>query len=106
MDGIPELTGAWSLTPWGLLLGLGALILTSVIRGWWIPKPTHERELAQERIRGDEWKETALDQRAVNAEIRKQNTALIDSNRVVEQFLRAAGPPFPEQTQPKNGGPS
>lgn len=102
MDSIPELPGLWGLTPWGLLLGLAALILTSVIRGWWVPKPTHERELQQERQRGDEWKETALDQRAVNQEIRKQNGQLIEGQRVVEQFLRAAGPPF-EDTQPKKG---
>lgn len=99
---MPELPGLWSLTFPGAFLGLSILVVISVVRGWLVPKSTHEREVAQERVRGDEWKETALDQRAVNAKIREQNGQLLEANRVVEQFLRAASPPF-EDTQPKRG---
>ena len=98
---MPELPGLWSLTPWGALVGLLVFMILSVARGWMIPKSTHERELAQERVRGDEWKETSLAERAVNAEIRKQNGELIEQAKVVGQFLRAASPPFDEDTHPR-----
>ena len=97
-----NLPGLWSLTFPGAFLGLAMFVLLSYIRGWSIPRATHERELEQERKRGDEWKETALEQRQVNSEIRKQNGDLIEGQRVVENFLRAASPPF-EDTQPKRG---
>lgn len=97
MDGIPELPGLWSLTPWGAILGILVFLTMAITRGWLIPKSIHERFVEQERVRGDEWKETALDQRSVNAEIRKQNGQLIEGQKVVEQFLRAASPPFEDQ---------
>jgi hypothetical protein len=102
MDGIPELPGLWSLTPWGAILGILVFLTMAISRGWLIPKSIHERFVDQERVRGDEWKETALDQRAVNAEIRKQNGQLIESQQVVQAFLRAASPPF-EETKEQGG---
>src|SRR6476620_1823278 len=84
--------GLWSLSPLGALIGVIVLIYWLLATGRLIPKSSHERELAQAEKRGDEWKETANEFRAVNAEIRKQNSQLLESNRVVESFLRAASP--------------
>ena len=105
MEAIPDLPGLWSLTPWGMLGAWLTLTFLSFFRGWVVPKSTHERELAQERTRGDEWKETALAERAVNVEVRRQNTQLIEGQKTWEQFLRAAGPPFEETVPTKRGSP-
>lgn len=101
MDGIPDLPGLWNITPWGALIGLSVLIIVSLVRGWLIPKSTHEREIVQERQRGDEWKESTIAERSVNSVLREQNGDLIHANKVVEQFLKAASPPFNEDTNPR-----
>ena len=54
--------------------------------------------------RGDEWKETAQQERAVNSEIRKQNGQLIEANEIVESFLRAASPGSIADTITRGGG--
>ncbi len=84
--------GLWSLSPLGALIGVIVLIYWLLATGRLIPKSSHERELAQAEKRGDEWKETAHDQRAVNAVLRDQNSQLIESQKVVESFLKAASP--------------
>jgi hypothetical protein len=96
MDALP---GLWSLTPIGGMLGLLALMYWLLATGRLITKGSHERELKMEAKRGDEWKETALETRAVNAEVRTQNTQLIEANRIVESFLRAASPGSIADTQ-------
>lgn len=52
-----------------------------------VPKSSHEREMSLERKRADEWKETAMDQRDVNQEIREQNTMLLESARITAKFF-------------------
>lgn len=76
-----------------------AIVVIMILTGRLIPKSTHERELeaADKRTsdavaRGDEWKQTAKDTEEVNAVVRAQNGQLIEANRVVEAFLRSAGP--------------
>lgn len=96
MDGI---TGIWSLTPLGFGLGVVVVVYLLRITGKLIPKSTHERELATHKMRGDEWKETALEHRKVNEILRTQNGDLIHANKVVEQLLRSAGPNLGETTQ-------
>lgn len=92
-----SLPGIWSLSPHAALLGLVVLFTISVMRGWFIPKSTHEREIehadkrtAQADKRGDEWKETALTERAVNQEIRRQNTLLLEASRTATKFFADA----------------
>lgn len=89
MEALP---GLWSLTPIGALLGAIVLLYWLLVTGRIVPKSTHERELATQKIRGDEWKETALEYQKANVVIREQNTNLIHELKVVEQLLRAAGP--------------
>lgn len=89
---IEALPGIWSLTPIGGMIGVIVLFYWLMATGRIITKASHERELAMANKRGDEWKETALDTRAVNTEVRKQNGQLIEANRIVESFLRAASP--------------
>ena len=62
---MPELTGIWSLSPWGALVGGMVTAYLMVMYGWIVPRRTHERELAAERRRADEWKEAALKYEAV-----------------------------------------
>jgi len=99
-----ELPGLWSLSPLGALLGIVVLVYWLLATGRMIPKSSHERELGVANRRGDEWKETALEQRAANAEIRRQNAQLIEANRVVETFLRAASPGTITDTGPRTSG--
>lgn len=87
-----ELPGLWSLTPIGFGLGVVALVYWLLITGRLVPRSTHDRIVAVQKERGDEWKETALDLRKTNGVVVAQNTELIQSSKVVEQFLRAAGP--------------
>lgn len=93
-----SLPGIWSLSPLGALIGAVVLIYWLLASGRLIPRGTHDIIVGQERKRGDEWKETALDQRAVNHEIRKQNTTLIDSQRITAEFFAKVSPPDMEDT--------
>lgn len=88
-----ELPGLWSLSPIGFGLGVIAVVYWLLVSGRLIPRSSHERELDVHKVRGDEWKETALEYRRANTVLRDQNSDLIQSNKVVEQLLRAAGPP-------------
>ena len=83
-----DFPGLWSLTPVGALIGVIVLIAIVLIRGAFIPKASHERELALSAKRGDEWKETALAVRAVNAELLNQNSALIESSKITDHFFK------------------
>lgn len=87
------LPGIWSLSPLGALIGAVVLIYWLLASGRLIPRGTHEIIVAQERKRGDEWKETAFEQRAVNQEIREQNTVLIEGQRISDRFYQAMTPP-------------
>lgn len=81
------LPGLWGLTPYGALVGLIVYIGLSMSRGMWVPKGSHERELAAANKRGDEWKETALDTRALNNELVKQNSTLVESTKTPAEFF-------------------
>lgn len=92
-----DIPGFWSLTPLGGLVGIIVFIAIVLIRGWFIPKSSHERELDMSNKRGDEWKDTANVVRAVNTELLKQNSDLIESSRITDHFFRA-------MTDGKGGG--
>lgn len=82
-----EITGLWSLTPITAFLGTLVYISMAMARGWWVPKASHERELAASNKRGDEWKETALTTRTLNAELAKQNSELTEANKTAAEFF-------------------
>ena len=83
----PELPGLWSLTPYGALLGLVVVLFWLTSTGRYIPRSSHERELATANKRGDEWKETALDTRMLNAELAKQNSVLVEATKTPAEFF-------------------
>ncbi|ACY35934.1 hypothetical protein CMP1-38 [Clavibacter phage CMP1] len=70
-------------TGWGAFGGLAVFAVVSVIRGWFIPGRTHDREMATEKRRGDEWKESAQAVAAQNAEFLKAITNINDFFRKV-----------------------
>lgn len=76
----------WNVAPLPGLVGLLLTLYWLLATGRLIPRSSHERELSQQRDRADEWKETALDQRKVNQEIRAQNTMLLESARITDKF--------------------
>lgn len=95
--------GVWNLTPIGALIGVLVVAYWLIASGRLVPRSSHERELskletahalvlAAEVRRGDEWKETALDQRKVNQEIRAQNTTLLEAVRTSSHFFAAVTP--------------
>lgn len=92
-----DIPNLWSLSPLAALVGVIVFIAMALIRGNFIPKSSHERELEMSNKRGDEWRETSLAVRAVNTELLKQNTDLIESNRITDHFFRAV-------TEGKSGG--
>lgn len=84
-----DIPNLWTLSPIGALIGLIVLIGVALIRGWFIPKSSHERELGLMKERGDEWRETSIYIGTVNDELLKQNRDLIESNRITDNFFRA-----------------
>ena len=94
MEAIPALPGLWSMTPLGALIGVLVYIGLAMGRGWWVPKASHERELAaadkrtQDAItRGDEWRHTA---REANDVIKMQATnigKLAESSETSAEFF-------------------
>lgn len=72
-----------------VLTGVVVLILT----GRLLPIGTHKKIVAAAVERGNEWKATAGDYQEVNRVVRSQNSDLIESNKVMEQLLRASAPP-------------
>lgn len=89
MDVLP---GIWSLSPLGALIGAVVILYWMLGTGRLIPKSSHERELRVANKRGDEWKDTAMTERAVNAEIRKQNTLLLEAGRTGTKFFADVTP--------------
>jgi len=91
---------------WAVAGGLAVLMLVGVLRGWMIPGPQHRRELDQAHRetdsgvkRGDEWRETALAKDAVIDRVTKQNTDLIQANKISDHFYSTyLEHPVPEDT--------
>lgn len=81
------LPGIWNLAPIPALIGMVVLLYWLLASDRLIPRSSHERALAQQKERADEWKETAMDQRKVNQEIREQNTMLLESARITAKFF-------------------
>lgn len=84
MEALP---GIWSLTPLGGLVGLLILMWWLLATGRLIPRTSHEREMGYMKKRGDEWKETAMEERKVKTEALQQNSALIEANRTAAKFF-------------------
>lgn len=102
MDVLP---GVWSLSPLGALIGAVVILYWMLGTGRLIPRSSHERELEQANRRGDEWKDTALEQREINAEIRKQNSTLIEAARITTDFFGKVSAPDIEDTGVPHVGP-
>lgn len=84
---LAQLPGLWSLTPIGAVIGMLVLIFWLTGTGRYIPRSSHEREMAAANKRGDEWKETALDTRQLNNELVKQNSVLVESTKTPAEFF-------------------
>lgn len=94
---LPNIPGVWgSLTPWGLLLIVIALIILGVL----IPRATHLRELNLVKESRDEWKTAAEEQKEVNKEIRDQNTGLVKALGAAEHFFHEVRPNQIQDTMP------
>jgi hypothetical protein len=70
-----------NLAGWGAFTVVALLVVVSIVRGWLVPKATHERELAQEKTRGDEALDTAR-------ELRAQNSKLLEAFNIVQDFFK------------------
>ena len=84
---LESLPGIWSLTPIGGLIGVLIYIGLSIGRGWWVPKTSHERELAAANKRGDEWKETADLRGKLISEQSAQITTLVEATKTPAEFF-------------------
>ena len=80
-------TGIWELSPYGALLGLVVVLFWLTSTGRYIPRSSHERELAGANRRGDEWKETAKASHAMNEELLKQNSTLVEATKTPAEFF-------------------
>lgn len=92
-----------TLTPIGLVLAILAMIFLVVIRGDFIPRKSHERELAVEKRRGDEWKENAGKWEAITHQQAQQISAMLEVGFTVQAVVRSAGPAGIEDTAPAGG---
>ena len=100
---MPDIPGLWSLTPLGALIGVIVMIAFVLLRGYFIPRSSQERELELSNKRGDEWKETAVSVRYVNTELLRQNSDLIESSRITDHFFRAIGDNGPPTMKTSRG---
>jgi hypothetical protein len=98
------MSGIWSLTPIGAMIGVVLVVYLLIATGKLIPRSSHEREMRQANIRGDEWKETANVERAAKSILLEQNSGLIQALSVVESFLRASAPQKIPESPPSPGG--
>lgn len=89
MDALP---GLWSLTPIGALLGGIVLFYWLLATGRIITKGSHEREIALVRERGDDWRDSTLDSRAVSRELLKQNGQLLEGSKISDHFFSVVKP--------------
>lgn len=87
-----ELPGIWSLTPLGALIGVLVLQYWLMATGRLISKASHDREIAAANVRGNEWKDTALSERATKDEALAQNRVLLEGSRTTAAVLKAATP--------------
>lgn len=87
-----ELPGIWSLTPLGALIGVLVLQYWLMATGRLISKASHDREIAAANVRGNEWKETALSERATKDKALEQNRVLLEGTRTTAAVLKAATP--------------
>lgn len=104
-DGIPDLPGIWNLSPWGALLGLFVFMFLGIMRGWVIPKSSHEREIGLLKDQIAHKDATIKDQSMTIAEKDKQIGALLEVGKTVEAFFKGAAPrsiTF-EDTEPVGG---
>lgn len=83
---LAQLPGLWSLTPYGAVLGMLVLIFWLTGTGRYIPRSSHEREMAAANQRGDEWKEVANDKDVLIRELTSQNTVLIETTKTSAEF--------------------
>lgn len=82
-----DLTGIWGLSPVAALIGVTVFLFLSLARGWVIPKSSLEREMAASNKRGDEWKETALDQRELISQQSAQISTLTEATKTPAEFF-------------------
>jgi len=101
MEALP---GLWQLSPIGFGIGVVALVYWLLLTGRLIPRASHEREMNQSNKRGDEWKDTALTERAAREKTSGQLDLALDANRAWEAVFRSAGVTIDENTIPGGGG--
>ncbi len=92
-----------TLTPIGLVLVILGLIFLAVIRGDFIPRKSHEREVAAERLRTEDWKGISAKWEATAHEQSGQISAMLEVGFTVQAVVRSAGPPGIEDTAPTGG---
>lgn len=83
---LAQLPGLWSLTPYGAVLGMLVLIFWLTGTGRYIPRSSHEREMAAANKRGDEWKESSEMKDVLIAALTKQNGVLIETTKTSAEF--------------------
>lgn len=75
---------------WGLFIGLVMTIMIGAFREWWVPAPAMRRlveQVARQDAAADKLTEA-------NLELRKQNTMLIEANRITEHFFAETTPKY------------
>ena len=86
MEALP---GLWSLSPLAALVGVLVWLMLAVSSGRFIPKSSHDREIAiYAGIIENKDKTIAVQQ--------EQITSLLEVGTTVQAFLRSAGPPVDE----------
>lgn len=84
---LAQLPGLWSLTPYGAVLGMLVLMFYLTGTGKYIPRSSHERELAAANKRGDEWKEVSMAKDVQIEVLGAQNTVLIETTKTNAEFF-------------------
>lgn len=91
-----------NLLTWG---GLAVLVMVSIVRGWLVPKSSHEREIEilEKRIvelisEKNEWRAASIADQAVAQETRAQHRLLLETQRSTTYALEQMRSGFEQAT--------
>lgn len=85
-----EQFGVWGQLGFGgALVAVLVFLILSFSKGWIIPASSHNRELALEQKRADEWKAVAGERQATIASLTIQNTAMLEATKTTMSVVQA-----------------
>lgn len=75
---------------WAAFMTLAFLILRAVVKGDWIPRSTHDRELDRAQHDANEWRtEGRIKDEVIHTDLETIKTGVVESGQTLHNFLEA-----------------